>query len=134
VSAQDIAGSPYGLGRRIWPVLVGPVVWSTHLLVGYFGGALLCRSHHEGAGWFGRLTAGHPFIIVVTVLAAIILLGAIVMSVLRRRRAPDGHDHLDIVGSAPRTEAFIDAVAIGVNAFSLVAVLVEGFWAAGMPC
>jgi hypothetical protein len=135
VSTHDLSASPIGLGRRIWLVAVGPVVWSAHLLVAYFGGALLCRSDHHGLGWFGRLTSGRTFIIVVTVVAAVLLIAAIATSLVRRRRAEAAGDEAgDVAGLRVGSGPFVDALAIGVNAFSLAAVLLEGFWAAGMRC
>lgn len=134
MSARDLTANPFALGRRIWLVLVGPTVWSLHLLVGYFGGALLCRSDHQGLGWFGRLTSGRGFIIGVTIVAGLLLAAVIAMSVLRLRRPAHGPVESDPAGSVVHSDAFVDAIAIGVNAFSLAAVLLEGFWAAGMRC
>lgn len=134
-----LTNTPFKLGRRIWPVLVGPTVWGTHLIVGYFGGAVACGTENSG-GWFGRSSAGHGFILVVTVIAAVILLATILWSFTRRRRVTETPGGVGVEAAngeavlVVEADSFVDMVAIGVNVFSLAGVLLEGIWAVLMRC
>ena len=134
IGMTDLAPTPLRVGSRIWPLLVGPVIWAAHLLVSYFGGAVRCQSDPSIAstGWLGRSDAGSGFITVATIVAAAILAATIAWSIVqyRRERTEPGHDS----GGDRSGEPFVHLVAIGVNAFSLTAVVLEGVWAVISRC
>jgi hypothetical protein len=134
-----VASTPVGTARRLGVTLVGPVVWATQLIVAYAGGALLCRHGYEA----------EPFIVIVTVVAAVIVAVALVLSI---RRGATGPAAAADDGSAARwedgdgrpvpeelrersgdrrveDERFLGHVATGLNALYLVTIVLGGVWA-----
>ena len=127
-----VASTPVGTARRLGVTLVGPVVWATHLLVAYLGGALLCHR--------GRRVV--PFIATVTLIAAVLVAIALVASI--RRAAAAARIGPEAPGDCARhderrrrereDDRFLGHVATGLNALYLVTIVLAGVWAVIVWC
>ncbi len=115
---------------RLRLVLVGPAAWGLHLFAGYLGSASACPGPGGNSPGAGGPGGPDVFIWLVTAVAALVAGAALVASIVRLL----GPDRDATVGGRATTDRFIDGLAVGVNAFALGAIVLEGTWAAWMTC